>query len=195
MTDIIFLGSKVTVEDECNYEIKIWLLFRKTLINLYSILKGKVITLPTKVSIVKALVFPVVMYGCDNWTIKKAECQRTLEIPLDCKIKPVNPKGNQPWIFIGRTNAKTEAPILGHLMWRVYLLEKPLMLGKTEGTRKREWQRMRWLDDVTHSVDRSLSRLQETVEDRGAWHAATHGVSKSQAQLGHWTAAIYEKDN
>ena len=95
VTDIIFLGSKVTVEDECNYEIKIWLLFRKTLINLYSILKGKVITLPTKVSIVKALVFPVVMYGCDNWTIKKAECQRTLEIPLDCKIKPVNPKGNQ----------------------------------------------------------------------------------------------------
>ena len=76
MTDIIFLGSKVTVEDECNYEIKIWLFFRKTLINLYSILKGKVITLPTKVSIVKALVFPVVMYGCDNWTIKKAVHQR-----------------------------------------------------------------------------------------------------------------------
>ena len=96
MTDIIFLSSKITVENDCNHEIKICLLFRKTLTNLYSILKGKDITLPTKVSIVKGLVFPVVMYECENWTIKKAECQRILDIPLDCKIKPAYPKGNQP---------------------------------------------------------------------------------------------------
>ena len=125
-------------------------------------------TLPTKVSLVKAMVFPAVMYGCENWTIKKAECWRidgfewwcwrTFESPLDFKeIKPVNPKGNQPWIFIGRTAAEAEAPILWPPDMKSQLIGKGLMLGKIEG-RRRRWQRIRWLDGLTDSIDMSLSK-------------------------------------
>ena len=121
--------------------------------NLDSILKSRDITLPTKVCLVKAMVFPVVMYGCEIWTIKKAECRRTdafelwcwrtLESPLDCKeIKPVHPKGDQSWVFIGRTDVEAEIPIFDHLMWRADSFEKTLMLGKIEG-RRRGRQRMR----------------------------------------------------
>ena len=142
--------------------------------SLDSILKCRDITLPTKVHLVKAMVFPVVMYGCESWTIKKAECwcfwtvvlEKTLESPLDCKeIQPVHPKGNQSWIFIGRTNVEAETPILwppdekNWLIWKDPDWER--LLGKIEGGRRRGWQRIRRLDGITDSMDMSLSKLRE----------------------------------
>ena len=116
-----------------------------------------------------------------------APLEKTLESPLDCKeTKPVNPKGNQSWVFTGRTDAEAEAPIFGHLMWRTDSLEKTWMLAKIEG-RRRGQQGVRWLDGITDSTDVSLSKLQEMVKDKEVWHAADHGVTKNQTRLSYWT--------
>ena len=123
-----------------------------------------------------------------NWCFWTVVLEKTLESPLDCKeIQPVNPKENQPWIFIGRTDVEAEAPILGHLMWRTDSLEKTLMLGKIEGRRRRGQQRMRCLDGIPDSMGMSLGRLREMVKDREAWRGAVHGVAKSRTWLRDWT--------
>ena len=172
VSDFIFLDSKITADDDCIHENKrLLLLGRKVMTNLDSILKSRDITLSTKVHLVKAMVFPVDMYGCKSWTIKKAECQRTdafelwcwrkLLSPLDCKeIQPVSSKGDQSWVSIGRTDIETETPILWPPDVKADSFEKTLMLGEIEDRRRRGQQRMRWLDGITDSVDMSLSKLQ-----------------------------------
>ena len=200
----IFLGSKITADGDCSHEIKRrWLLRRKVMTNLDSILKSRDITLPIKVHLVIAMVFPVVTYRCEIWTIKKAECwridvsevccwRRLLRVPLTARrsnqtiLKEINSEYSLEGLML-----RLKLQNFGHLMRRANSLEKNLMLGKIEGSWRSGVQRIRWLDDITNSMDMSLSKLQETVRDREAWSATVQWVTKNWTQLSYWTTTSW----
>ena len=207
VSDFIFWGSKITADGDCNHEIKRCLLLgRKVMTNLDSILKSRDITMPTNVRLVKSMVFPVVVYACESWDseeswVLKNWCfwtvvlEKTLGSPLDYKkIQPVHPKGDQSWVFIGRTDVEAETPVLWPPDAKSWLTGKDPDAGKDWG-----WEEKGMTEDEmagwhTDSMDMGLGGLRDLVMDREAWRASIHGVAKSQTRLSDWTELMAEID-